>query len=323
MNCDENTAPIDISTTNIVGNCELKCEYRFNYTASNPTIKNNGDCLALTYENLKTPTVKYNKEDYTVSEIYIYTPSLHSYNGDKTDAELIITHYSNVSGRFLLVCVPITLYDSITPSSQLLGNIITEASNTTPTENESSNYSGTDFNLNTFVPKAQFFSYTATLPFEPCNISNVDYVVFNNLLDTRINISSTNLATLQNIIQKNISTTKPGLNMLFLNKIGSKSLNEAHGDEIYIDCQPTGQSKDETLVVESSSTASQYQTEPLSISSIINNPIFQFILGCLFLFIVIAIFVFITSIIQGKSMKEIINNNSLSSLQKTTNQATK
>jgi carbonic anhydrase len=308
MNCDENTAPIDISTTNVVGNCELKCDYQFNYTNGNPTIKNNGECLALTYDNSKSPSVKFNNEDYIVSEIYIYTPSLHSYNGDKTDAELIITHSSKSSGQFLLVCIPIVSNDSTTPASKLLGNIITEASNTTPTESESSSYSGTDFNLNTFVPKAQFFSYTATLPFEPCNISNVDYVVFNNLSDTRINISSTNLVTLQKIITPNIGTIKTNPTIqLFMNKTGSKSLIEANSDEIYIDCQPTGHSKEESYVVVKDNSSSQYQTEPITLQTIINNPLFQFIIGCIFLFLIIALFVFITSIIQGKSIKDTLN----------------
>ena len=311
MNCDENTAPIDISSTNVVGNCELKCDYQFNYTQGNLVIKNNGECLALTYDNSKSPSVKFNNEDYVVSEIYIYTPSLHSYNGDKTDAELLISHYSNSSGKFLLVCIPIASNDSTTQSSQLLGNIITEASNTTPTESESSSsYSGTDFNLNTFVPKAPFFSYTATLPFEPCNVSNVDYVVFNNLSDTRINISSANLASLRKIITSNIGTIKSGTAKLFVNPTGSKSLLQNGGDEIYIDCQPTGHSKEETNVVikdNSLSSSSSYQIEPISISSVINSPLFQFTIGCIFIFSVIALFVFITSILQGKSFKETLN----------------
>lgn len=299
MICDENTAPIDISASSVVGNCELKCDYKFSYTNSNPTIKNNGNCLALTYDNSKSVSVKYNNDDYVVSEIYIYTPSLHSYNGEKTDAELIITHHSNNNGKFLLVCIPITSFSSKSPSSELIGDIITEASNTAPTETESTVFSGTNFNLNTFIPKSSFFSYTATLPFEPCNISGVNYVVFNNIQDSRININSASLATLQKIISANNTQIKDGSGKLFYNPKGSGFITDENSDEIYIDCKPTGQSEEKTNITKND--GSQYQMQPISFSDFINSQPIQIFLGCLFFIILLTIFVFLTSRFQGGS----------------------
>ena len=51
MSCLMATAPIDISLSNITGNCQLKCSYNFNYNNSSCIATNRGDYIKLSYDN--------------------------------------------------------------------------------------------------------------------------------------------------------------------------------------------------------------------------------------------------------------------------------
>jgi hypothetical protein len=50
MSCSDATAPIDISKGNVVGKCDLKCEFGFRYNDSACIATNRGDYISLSYE---------------------------------------------------------------------------------------------------------------------------------------------------------------------------------------------------------------------------------------------------------------------------------
>jgi carbonic anhydrase len=95
MSCPDATAPINISMENITGKCDMKCSYSFQYNNSSCVATNRGDYISISYDKSSSPPIQYNTVGYDVQEIRLYTPSLHSYNDVKTDAEFIIIHNSN------------------------------------------------------------------------------------------------------------------------------------------------------------------------------------------------------------------------------------
>lgn len=270
MSCTSATAPMDIGLTAITGKCDLKCSYQFHYSNSSCVATNRGDYLSLSYDQTTSPPVLYNATNYHVQEIRIYTPSLHSYNGTRTDAELVVLHQSILGGSPLLVGVPIQrgMDSSSSVSSVLFQTIVGTVASSAPAEGETTTISQS-INLDTLIPKKPFFSYSATEPFQPCS-GNMDYVVFSPL-EGSLEMTPDTLATLQRIIQSHPYDVKPsGTVGLFYNETGSSSIGEG-GDNggIYIDCQPVGNSQETTDVVydtglnNSSSSGTDWLHQPL------------------------------------------------------------
>jgi carbonic anhydrase len=281
MSCPNATAPIDISMSKITGKCDLKCSYSFNYNNSSCVATNRGDYISISYDKSTAPPVMYNATKYDVQEIRLYTPSLHSYNDSKTDGELIIVHSSNIGARPLLVCIPIQSNNTSSESALLFKTIIDKVSNSAPAEDESTTVNVQNFNLTNIVPKKPFFSYSATEPYQPCSTS-VDYIVFSPL-QASLDIMSDTLSKLQSIIKSNPYDVKKGPN-LFYNEKGPGS-NLSNG-EIYIDCQPVGESDETTQVVTNMGT----DVYPETFKDWLKYPLVQLLLGSL-LFILILYFV--------------------------------
>jgi len=266
MSCPDSTSPIDISLSNIIGKCDYKCAYSFNYNNSSCIATNRGDYISLSYDNSSTPSVTYNSSNYNVSEIRLYTPSLHSYSGSKTDGELIIIHNALTGPNPLLVCIPIKSNSSYSVSSNLFKSIVDSVSISAPDDGETTTVSlgNQQFNLKDIVPMKPFFSYSATEPFQPCS-SQVDLIVYDPL-NVTLDIMPDTLKNLQTIIQNNQYDIKTGPNLFY----NEKGPNLSSG-EIYIDCQPVGQSEETKEVLIQSGNDE-------SIKNILNSPYLKFIL---------------------------------------------
>ena len=276
MSCPNSTSPIDISLSAITGTCDYKCAYNFNYNNSSCVATNRGDYISLSYDNSSTPSVIYNSSNYNVSEIRLYIPSLHSYSGSKTDGELIIIHNALTGSKPLLTCIPIKNNNTNSVSSILFKSIVDSVSNSAPDDGESTTVplGNQQFNLKDIVPLKPFFAYSATEPFQPCS-SNVDLIVFDPM-NASLDITPDTLKKLQTIIQNNQYDIKTGPN-LFYNEKGPNL--SSGGGEIYIDCQPVGQSEEtKEVVIQTTTNDSSY--------NILNSPYLKFILFAL-LFILI------------------------------------
>lgn len=243
MSCLMATAPIDISLSNITGNCQLKCSYNFNYNNSSCIATNRGDYIKLSYDKSSSPPVSYNAIGYDVEEIRIYTPSLHSYSDIKTEGELVIVHSSNTGAVPLLVCIPIKANNIANVSSLFLKTVIDTVADSAPSDGESTTVNILKYNLTALVPKKPFFSYSATEPYQPCG-SSVDYIVFAPL-DASLDIMQETLTKLQSMIQSHAYDIKSGPNLFF----NEKGPGTASGNDIYIDCQPVGTSSDSSEVI--------------------------------------------------------------------------
>jgi carbonic anhydrase len=298
MSCPNATAPIDISISNIKGKCNFKCSYIFSYKNSSCTATNRGDYISLSYDKSSNSPVLYNAVGYDVQEIRLYTPSLHSFNGSKTDCELIIVHSSNMGSNPLLVCIPIKKNNSTSVSSMFFTNLINTMSTSAPSEGETANVNVSKFNLSSFVPRKPFFSYTGSEPYQPCS-TVVDYIVYSPL-ESSLEMSSNSFDTLNKIITNNVYDIKKGPN-LFYNEKGPG--NNSNTDDIYIDCQPVGSSNDTTEVFVDMNGNSGF-----NVNDIKNNKFFKIFVGTLlFIFILFGIKYFLDVIKLDKSLLPLTN----------------
>jgi carbonic anhydrase len=275
MSCPNATSPINISLSSITGKCDYKCAYNFNYNNSSCIATNRGDYLSLSYDNSSSHPVIYNASNYDVNEIRLYTPSLHSYSGSKTDGELIIIHNPITGAVPLLTCIPIKSNNNSSVSSLLFKTIVDNVANSAPADGETTTVSlgNQQFNLNDLVPKKPFFAYSATEPYQPCS-TNVNLLVYDSLT-VSLDIMPDTLTKLQSIIQNNSYDIKTGPNLFY----NEKGPNLGGGGDIYIDCQPVGESEETTEIITDMGST--------SFKDFFNNPYFKFILFMLLFIIVL------------------------------------
>jgi carbonic anhydrase len=273
------TAPINIvpnSQTDKI--CKLKCAYQFIYPPSPLHITNAGSVILLSIDPPATPPVIYNDENYNVSICGLFAPSLHTFNGNKADAELIIVH-ANSANKQLYVCVPIKASSTSTAdSASFFDMIIGEAAQT----GGRAVYNNAAFTLNKFVPMAPFFAYTGTNMFASSGTGQIDYIVFN--IKNAITMSPKALATLQKILPTPARVSNPvdeSVNPggLFYNPDGPTS---PQGGDIYIDCRPTGD-EGEVLVTARPDTSSMFDN--ISFKDAMNSNILKVIIGIILMIV--------------------------------------
>ena len=271
-----NKTAINISPKNVYGKCDLKCIYNFKYKESNLTIKNNGINISMKCDDSNVPPVIYNEVKYNVSQILLFSPSLHLFNEDKVDAELIVEHVPETGGQNLFVCVPIVKSGDSTTASSLLTQTILGAAANAPAANETTTLNLSDFTLNKIIPKSPFFSYSGTY-----SNSTVDFIVFGK--NYAIPLNEKILNALGSII-KPFPLPMIGDN-LFFNAKGPNSSGSV-GDGIYISCQPTGSSEEEIEITNTKSSSS------FDMENLVDNSTFKLIIkiivGCILFIIVFA-----------------------------------
>ena len=264
------SSTINISSQNIAGDCNLKCAYSYDYHNSSITANNGGFSINLTYDKANISPVIYNTNKYEVAYIIICCPSIHLFNGNQTNAEIIIQHRPVVSGPPLWVGIPIIASGDSTSASTLLSQIITAVSSNAPATGESTNLNISNFNLNNFIPaKKPLYSYTQ---------GPINWIVFGK--ENAIGLSQDSLNTLAKVIKPLPGVQAPAGPLLFYNASGAtKGLGS--GDQIYIDCQPVTTS-DEQIDVTTSKNA---------ISFDLNNPttllILQILISCMLFFLLL------------------------------------
>ena len=282
MSCPNATAPIDI-TNNTASTCELKCNYNFNYPLTNVlTVSNRGDYISMRIEKTNDSSVSFNADNYDVKDIRIYQPSLHTYGGSKSDAEMIISHYNTSGGKNLLVCIPIIIGASSADSSTLFDTILSDVAKNANSLGKYTVINSSSFTLNKFIPMKPFYSYTGTLPYLPCNGSH-NFVVFSKE-DSNVYMSTSAFSVLKKLVYANKYSTKTDKNKggLFYNEKGPSTITNKDGD-IYIDCTPTGASGESLVPIPSQTQAL------LSFSSV--GPIFDNIFFKIFIAILVILFI--------------------------------
>ena len=224
------TAPIDIKKT--ANTCSLKCLLWYNYGNSSCTITNQSTNLLISYDG--TSDVMFNSLHYAPNQVRIFKPSIHTFDGQHADAELVITHTSNNGG--LLICIPIMSNSSVNASmgTTILDDIIKHA----PQRGASTTLNLNDFNLNYILPKSAYYSYTGTIPYENCG-AEYQYVVFPK---SSLTIQKSTLESLGNLIEDSWITVQEGTS--YYNATGTTQNGFSGDGQIYIDCQPTNEGEE-------------------------------------------------------------------------------
>ena len=240
---------INISPDAVSGRCEAKCIYNYSYPP-NSVVKIKHETYFIAVEQdpdttTSTSPVTYNEESYNVTKGLLFSPSLHLFNNNKMDAEVMIEHLSVTGGKKLFVCVPIR--QSGGESSKMLSEIINETAKKAPAVSETTTITvNQPLSFNDMLPKGPFFSYTGKYGDETC-----DFIVYGKLFG--IPLSETDLKTLRDMI-KPFHLPMFGEN-LFVNSKGANSSGGKNEDGIYINCQPTGTSEETTEVTTTSASS--------------------------------------------------------------------
>ena len=154
------TAPLNIIKNTQNGNiCNLKCAYNFQYATTHLRLLNRGNCLVMRVDEANQPPVVYNDENYVVSEVRLYHPSIHTYgaNSANADAELIIIHTNNQSAESMLVCIPIMVSAvTTTDAASFFDMILAEVARTAPNKGNKTIYNNPTFNLGKFIPRKPY-----------------------------------------------------------------------------------------------------------------------------------------------------------------------
>jgi carbonic anhydrase len=233
--CGDATSPVDIKKSSVNKSCKNKCKFQFDYGNSSCNVTNKGDHLSIAYDTTTSNQAQLNSQDYYVTDVRIYRPSLHTYNGSHADAEIIILHQSDHQN--MLVSIPLSVSESANGVSNLLTTIISNTHTHALNEGDKTTINTSDFNLDTFIPQSPFYAYIGTLPWQPCT-GNYSYIVFDT--DSSIlSISSISIDQLKKLITTTDITTKS--NYLYYNEDGPTN---SSADEIYIDCNPVFDSTD-------------------------------------------------------------------------------
>jgi hypothetical protein len=275
----------DISRVNAKGDCSLKCAYNFNYHASNSVARTQTGNISITYESSIFAPVTFNELKYQVTEIELYQPSIHTYNGVRADAEIYILHKQEDMDYYLAVCIPINSSNNFTEASKLLTDIInTVASNAPKPGNQTTLNLGKELTLQSIVPVKPFISYEIS-----SGGFKYDVVAFES--DYAIPLTVSTLNTLRTLIKPiSLPSEKDNISETFYNPFGPNHDNGA-GDDIYISCQPTGASG-ETIQEERTKAKNTVQFD---YDTILKNPMF---VGLFVMFFFI-IFLFIVNAVYG------------------------
>ena len=178
------TAPIDIPTKGNVNPIAgtFNCVYDANMLSGQPvSLAQDLSHLAIKCNSNNSQVSFYTTGTYTPTEIRIYKPSLHTYNGAAADAELLIVHSINPSNQArdsdgLIVSVPISLSSGADPGL----DAIVQAANTLNAGTVAMTSSAAvnqDVNANNFIPAKAYYVYNGTLPYDSCS-GNYYYAVF-------------------------------------------------------------------------------------------------------------------------------------------------
>jgi hypothetical protein len=226
-----------------------KCYYWYNYSDSTAVVTNKTDHIEIKYDG--GGDVTFNSVAYVPRIIRIYRPSLHKYDDQQTAGEIIIEHDNGpTSTTGLLVCIPLK-EDANAIDTHIVSQII---KNTSVEKNKEKNLNlssfSTNFNLNSIIPRAAYYTYRGPLPYDECKDANIyQYVVFHPANKGQLLISKQVVDVLDNLITFSFITARKGRNVFF-NAKGTTSNGFNGDDQIYIQCQPAGESEEQEVYKE-------------------------------------------------------------------------
>jgi carbonic anhydrase len=275
MSCPNSDSPINISTTANVLSCQVFCSYMHQYRDSACTATYFPDHIKLSYDATTSAAVTFNNEGYNVREVNIYAPSIHTYNGGSADAEMLIIH--DGAGKKLIVSIPLVQSNSSATSAKILDDIIGKFSSTVDKTktNDSQLINVQNYNMENFIPGSPYYFYMGGAPFSPCD-GQYSYVIFDKT-KSPVTIGSDTLKTLTGLIQPS-GIQAVSRNDYYYNSSGPnvKPGSGGNRDEIYIECNPTGEDGEILYQTPSPSAA---DLGALNMDNLMQNPYLNVAIG--------------------------------------------
>ena len=298
------TAPIDINHTEL--SCTLKCAYSFNYTDTGIILSNEDGYLNISYEQPPSSSTKsqvtYNSKDYNVDSIRLYHPSLHTYAGVQADAELVIIHKvtsGNNSIPPLHVCIPIVVEETVTPTSQTFQLIMKNI----PQSTKSVQLKTINFNLNSFIPMAPFYSYTGSSIYPACG-TICDYVVFSKDTDKTgyITMNNADYTILSKVTPHLLKGIKTYESKDYAINIEGPTYGAGTKGKIMIKCNPVGDNG-ELIADQQQSIEAKEEAAWAALygsSDLLKSPIFKYLINFIIMAVVLILGDFVISLVVGK-----------------------
>lgn len=279
---------MNISKTSMGNTCSERCAFAFQFDLSTQcNAFNNGSSIGLSYNASTISPILFNYNKYNLyppnEPIAILCPSYHDYDGAKTDAEIIVCTKSPDKGTLLYICIPLST--SVATSNDLINEILESIVSAPLTQsNAEININLSNYTLNNIIPKKPYFFYES--------LNNETNIVCNCIaygLQDGFNISADYLSQLSTLItpfppQTNL--IQPNVNRyLFYNPDGPTKMDNGIGDQIYIDCSPTGNSMETEDVDYNKGTpqANMDVVESMTTSGVIYLLYFVVFIGIIFL----------------------------------------
>jgi len=290
--------PINITKSNVYANCDQKCSYSFSYSQTSLVAKNNSNRLTFQVEESNAPSVTYNNNKYNVSSFSLFSPSLHVWNGENTQAEMVIEHIPTLGGKNLYVCLPMVQSNGIgSTSSSLMADIIKEVSKNAPGNGDTANLSLTNFSLQNMVPSAPFYNY-----YGENSLFTGNFIVFDKTVN--IPITAATVTLLKSMI-------KPSYNIMFGGNLYYNSLGpNATETDIYISCKPTGSSNEFAKKVSQSKSKSSSTNPSINdLTEFFNSQGFIIFMICIGFLVFLFLINYWFNTFTGINVKKIFKNN--------------
>jgi len=262
-------------TTNVLP-CKEKCSYGFNYQNSTCVAINNGNYIGISYDKGVSAPVLYNSNKYEVSSIYIYSPSIHNFEGSLVAGEIVIEHTPISGGQYLNVSIPITEYGVFCDS---LNQIIADVAKYAPAQSESTTIQLKEFTLNKIVPNKPFLTYSD---------DNIIWIVYGK--PNAVSLSTESLKSLSTIIEPYDPLTSDQQPILYYNSTGPSLADGS--SEIYIDCQPVSSSEETVDITNKKTDSTAFDWGSISSNSVGSQVLFS-------IFIILLAIVFLALMYYG------------------------
>jgi Eukaryotic-type carbonic anhydrase len=289
-------SPINIIPNSEVNKCVNKCNLTYSNTIAEQqlAITNEGTYLQIMVSNTEN-TAQLDNSSYVLSEIQIFSPSLHEYNSSTQIGEIFMVYTSTeYSSTQLIISVAISQSNgSINDNG--FNNLMNAVSIYTPSSGQTMTYVVPELNFNTFIANKPYYTYSGNV-INDC-ITPADYIVYYPTTFS-IFISNDYLTNGQiNFITPYSAPIQPNPDYYY----NEKGPNFASGDGIYMDCVAVNSSTETQLMnVASSNSASSYGSYS---SSVLKNPtlmkVIQFGVFCLFIIVIFGILYFIIKLLTG------------------------
>ncbi len=216
-----------------------KCKFEYNYTGNSKcTVRNKNNYLEI--KGCTNGYASFGGNELQVQDVRLYSPSLHRFNGSKTDAECII-QYSSFGGNNILVCMPVKKDDAASSSKKFF-----EFLNNAPQKGDVTDINMVGFTIGNILNTIPYYYYSGSFPYKTGNECssrrNVKIIVFDPEKAGAANITESQLTKLRQLIdstESNSLSEPTGEVMLLYNSGGATKPGEDTGKKFVTvaDCQ--------------------------------------------------------------------------------------